>query len=442
VLVTTATHYRRKVQARRDEVPELKHVLLIDRGAALFDDPTVLDLDDVLAASSDDFHIAPTDPEQPALLHFTSGTTGRPKAALHVHDAVVAHGATGRTVLQLRPGAMYWCTADPGWVTGTSYGMIAPLVNGATCIIDEADFDAERWYRCLQDHQVQIFYTAPTALRLLQRVGQATAAPFDFSRLELIASVGEPLDPESLIWTRDTFETPVLDNWWQTETGSMMIANRLGVDVRPGSMGHPLPGIEAAILACDEEGDLVLDASGDPVTLTEPDAVGEIALRAGWPSMFRAYLGDNERYASCFAGDWYHSGDLGRRDEAGYYWFVGRNNDVIKSAGHLVGPFEVESALTEHPAVIEAGVIGKPDETMGAIIKAFVVLATGEPATDAVIRDIRGHARKKLGPVVAPREIEIVDQLPHTRSGKIMRRLLKARELGLDEGDTSTLEVH
>jgi acetyl-CoA synthetase len=441
VLVTTATMYRRKVMKRRDEVPDLRHVLLIDGDAADFDDPTVLDLHSLMEASSDDFAIRHTDPEQPALLHFTSGTTGRPKGALHVHDAVVAHGATGRSVLTLRPGVVYWCTADPGWVTGTSYGLISPLVNGATCIIDEAEFDAERWYRTLQDEHVQILYTAPTALRLLQRVGRDVAEPFDLSRLELVASVGEPLDPESLLWARDTFGVPILDNWWQTETGAMMIANRLEDEVRPGSMGHPLPGVEASILACDDESEVIVDEAGGPVHLTEADAVGEIGLRVGWPSMFRSYLDDDERYRSCFIGDWYHSGDLGRRDADGYYWFVGRNNDVIKSAGHLIGPFEVESALTEHPSIVEAGVIGKPDDTMGTVVKAFVVLTRNETASDELVRDIRAHARKRLGAVVAPREIEIVDQLPHTRSGKIMRRLLKARELGLDEGDTSTLEV-
>ncbi len=441
ILVTTETMYRRKVMARRAEVPALRHVLLVDGDASSFEDPTVLDLSTLLEQSSDEFAIPATDPELPALLHFTSGTTGPPKGAIHVHEAVVAHASTGRTVLQLRPGAIYWCTADPGWVTGTSYGLIAPLVNGATCIIDEAEFDAERWYRILQDEHVQIFYTAPTALRLLQRVGRETADQFDLSHLELIGSVGEPLDPESLLWTRSVLGAPVLDTWWQTETGAMMVANRLGDDVRPGSMGHPLPGIEAAILSCDDDGELTLDEAGQPILLTEPDAVGELGLKAGWPSMFRSYLDQPERYASCFVGEWYHSGDLARRDNDGYFWFVGRNNDVIKSAGHLIGPFEVESALTEHPAVVEAGVIGKPDETMGNIIKAFVVLNDGESASEALIRDIRGHARKRLGPVVAPREIEIVSDLPHTRSGKIMRRLLKARELGLAEGDTSTLEV-
>ncbi len=441
ILVTSEAMYRRKVLPSRADVPDLKHVLLIDGDASSFEDPTVLDLSTLMDQARDDFTIEATDPETPALLHFTSGTTGPPKGALHVHEAVVAHGSTGRTVLGLRPGAVYWCTADPGWVTGTSYGLIAPLVNGATSVIDEAEFDAERWYRILQDERVQILYTAPTALRLLQRIGRETREPFDLSHLELVASVGEPLDPESVMWANETFGVPVLDTWWQTETGAMMIANRLGDEIRPGSMGHPLPGIEACILACDDEGELVVDSVGDPVVLTDPGSVGEIGLRVGWPSMFRTYLGNQKRYDDCFCGEWYHSGDLAKCDEDGFYWFIGRNNDVIKTAGHLIGPFEVESALTEHPAVVEAAIIGKPHEAMGAIIKAFVVLKDGEVESDELLRDIRAHARRSLGPVVAPREIDIVDHLPHTRSGKIMRRLLKARELGLAEGDTSTLET-
>jgi len=442
VLVTTEAMYRRKVLPRRADLPDLHHVLLVDGDAASFDDATVLDLNALMARAQDQFTITATLPETPALLHFTSGTTGRPKGALHVHDAVVAHGSTGRSVLRLRPGVTYWCTADPGWVTGTSYGLIAPLVNGATCIIDEAEFDADRWYRILQDERVQVLYTAPTALRLLQRVGADARAPYDLSRLELLASVGEPLDPESVLWAKATFGVPVLDTWWQTETGAMMIANRFGQEVRPGSMGHALPGIDARILAIDDEGELLTGDDGGPVVLSEAGVVGEIGLRTGWPSMFRTYLGDQERYEECFVGEWYHSGDLARCDDDGFYWFVGRNNDVIKSAGHLIGPFEVESALAEHPAVVEAGIIGKPDKTMGAVVKAFVVLKNGEVPTDALLRDIRGHARRCLGPVVAPREIEIVDDLPHTRSGKIMRRLLKARELGLTEGDTSALETN
>lgn len=440
VLVTTERMYRNKVAPRRSELPALQHVLLIDGDATSFSDPSVHDLPHLMSEASQHFSIRSTDPETPALLHFTSGTTGRPKGALHVHDAVTAHGSTGRTVLRLRPGLTYWCTADPGWVTGTSYGMIAPLVNGATCIIDEAEFDADRWYRTLQDQRVQVLYTAPTALRLLQRVGQETREPYDLSALELVASVGEPLDPESVLWSRDVFGVPVLDTWWQTETGSMMIANQLEAEVRPGSMGRPLPGVEAGILAVDDEGELVIGDEGRPVLLPDPADIGEIGLRVGWPSMFRSYLDDPARYDESFVGQWYHSGDLAHRDEDGYFWFVGRNNDVIKSAGHLIGPFEVESVLAEHPAVVEAAIIGKPDETMGSIVKAFVVLKDGEDPTAELLRDIRGHARRGLGPVVAPREIEIVDRLPHTRSGKIMRRLLKARELGLTVGDTSALE--
>lgn len=441
VLVTTATLYRRKVRPKRSELPFLRHVLLVGGGADDFGDPGVLDIEPLLEAASDRFEIGPTDPEDHALLHFTSGTTGKPKGVVHVHEAVVAHAATGRRVLDLRPGDVYWCTADPGWVTGTSYGIISPLVNGVTSIVDEADFDAERWYGIIQDEAVDVFYTAPTALRMLQRVGSEVAEGFDLSSLRLVGSVGEPLDPESVLWARQVFDVPVLDNWWQTETGAIMIANTRTERVKPGSMGRPVLGVTAGLLRLDDEGDLRLDADGDPIEITTADEVGELALIAGWPSMFRGYLDQEERYRQSFAGRWYHSGDLARRDEDGYYWFVGRNNDVIKSAGHLVGPFEVESALTEHPAVVEAGVIGKPDPTVGAIVKAFVVLRSDHEPSEDLRRELLGHARKRLGPAVAPREIDFAQDLPHTRSGKIMRRLLKARELGLDEGDTSTLET-
>ncbi len=441
VLVTSALSYRRKVAGIRAQLPQLEHVLISGGGADAFDDPTVLDLEKLLAAAGDEYEIGPTDPQDPALVHFTSGTTGRPKGAIHVHEAVVAHGFTGRLVLGLEPGRIYWCTADPGWVTGTSYGIIAPLVNGATMIVDEADFDAERWYRILETEHVETFYTAPTAMRLLQKAGAELAKSFDLGALELVASVGEPLDAELVAWARDVFGVPVLDTWWQTETGGIMIANLVSDTVKPGSMGKPVPGVEAGLLRTDTNGDLVTDDHGEPVEVDDPSEVGELALLAGWPSMFRGYLGEEERYRNAFAGRWYCSGDLARRDEGGNYWFVGRNNDLIKSAGHLIGPFEVESAINEHDSVLETGVIGKPDPTIGEIVKAFVVLVDGVEPTEAVRREIRGHARKLLGPAVAPREIAFVAHLPHTRSGKIMRRLLKARELGLDEGDLSTLET-
>ncbi len=372
-----------------------------------------------------------TEAEDPALLHFTSGTTGRPKGAIHVHGAVVVHHMTGKYVLDLHPDDIFWCTADPGWVTGTSYGIIAPLTNGVTMIVDEAEFDADRWYRILQEEKVTVWYTAPTAIRMLMRAGAELARRYDLSALRFAASVGEPLNPEAVVWSAETLGRPFHDNWWQTETGGIMIANYAAMDVKPGSMGRPLPGVEAAILRRQESGVEEINA---------PMQVGELALKAGWPAMFRAYLNEPERYAKCFVGEWYLTGDLAMRDEEGYYWFVGRADDVIKSAGHLIGPFEVETALMEHPAVAEAAVIGKPDPTMGEIVKAFVALKPGFAPDETLRKELLGHGRKRLGAAVAPKEIDFRPSLPRTRSGKIMRRLLKARELGLPEGDISTLE--
>ena len=286
---------------------------------------------------------------------------------------------------------------------------------------------------------MSVWYTAPTAIRRLMRGGPELPGSFDLSRLRFIASVGEPLNPEAVVWGNETLGLPIHDNWWQTETGGIMISNYASMDIRPGSMGKPLPGVDAGILARDDDGEPVLD-DGEPVEITDPGVEGELALRPGWPSMFRGYLNEEERYRRCFAGGWYRTGDLARRDADGYYWFVGRGDDVIKSAGHLIGPFEVESVLMAHPAVDEAGVIGKPDPVAGARIKGFVLLASGAQPSDELRRDILGFARVQLGPAVAPKELDFVDELPHTRSGKIMRRLLKARELGLPEGDVSTLE--
>ena len=448
ILVTTPLLYRRKVAPMLDRLTHLELVLVcgstedeIGVGRSRGDSAQVMSFGAFLTEGSDTFEIGPTDPETPALLHFTSGTTGQPKGAVHVHAAVVTHHITGRLVLDLHEGDTFWCTADPGWVTGTSYGIIAPLTNGVTSIVDEAEFDAERWYRILERHAVDVFYTAPTAIRMLQRSGGDLAAGFDFSQLRLMASVGEPLDAEAVHWCERTFGVPVIDTWWQTETGGIMVANYRSQPVRAGSMGRPLPGVEAALLERDADGDVIIDPAGAPLMVNDPEQSGELALRAGWPSMFRTYLDQEERYQRSFVDGWYLTGDLARRDADGYYWFVGRGDDVIKTSGHLIGPFEVESALNEHPAVAETGVIGKPDPTAGAIVKAFVVLAPGHDANDQLQRELLGHARARLGAAVAPREIEFVDDLPHTRSGKIMRRVLKARELGQDEGDTSTLET-
>jgi acetyl-CoA synthetase len=335
-------------------------------------------------------------------------------------------------VLGLDPGDVYWCTADPGWVTGISYGLSAPLACGVTSVIDDREFDPGRWYQLIESHRVTVWYTAPTALRLLMQAGSAAARAFDLSSLRRIASVGEPLNPEVVRWGREAFDRDILDTWWQTETGAIMIAAPPDEPVVPGSMGRPLPGIEAAIVRRDPiAGVVCLDGPAE----------GEIALRAGWPSMFRAYLGDAERYARSFSGDLYLSGDRARRDAAGRYWFVCRCDEVIKSAGHLIGAFEVESALLEHPAVGEAAVIGKPAPSIGEMVKAFVTLRPGHAADEATRRSLTAFARKRLGPVLAPREIDFVSSLPKTRSGKILRRLLLARELGLSEGDLSSLAM-
>jgi acetyl-CoA synthetase len=432
VLVTTEALYRRKVEGLRPALPDLAHVLLVGAEGARTAVPGTLDLAALLEAAADRFEIPPTDAEQPALVHFTSGTTGMPKGAVHVHRAVVAHHATGSLALDFHDDDVFWCTADPGWVTGTSYGIVAPLSHGITSVVDEGDFDAERWYRVLQDERVSVWYTAPTAIRMLMRAGPELPRRFDLSALRFVASVGEPLNPEAVVWGAEALGLPVHDNWWQTETGGIMIANFAATEIRPGSMGLPLPGVEAALGRRTEGGGLALvEGAG---------AEGELLLRPGWPSLFRGYLGDEERTRACFREGWYLTGDLARRDADGYFWFVGRADDVIKTAGHLIGPFEVESVLMEHPAVVEAAAIGVPEPTAGEVVKAFVTLRAGFEPVDARRRALLAHARTRLGPAVAPREIAFHPNLPKTRSGKIMRRLLRARELGLPEGDLSTLE--
>ncbi len=432
VVLTTEALYRRKLEKSVPSLPALRHVLLAGEGEAATDVPGTLDLGRLMAEASDEFAVEPTRPEDGSFLHFTSGTTGTPKGAMHVHGAVVMHYATGRFALDLHPEDVFWCTADPGWVTGTSYGIVAPLLHGVTSVVDEADFDAERWYRILQDQAVSVWYTAPTAIRMLMKAGPELPKQYSFPNLRFIASVGEPLNPEAVWWGADALGLPIHDNWWQTETGGIMIANTPAMDIKPGSMGKPLPGIEACIVARGQDGGVR--------AIDSPDVEGELALRAGWPGMFRGYLNQAERYRKCFSGELYLTGDLAKRDADGYYWFVGRADDVIKSAGHLIGPFEVESALMEHPAVAEAGVIGKPDPMVGEIVKAFVSLKKGYEPSETLKMELLGHARKRLGAAVAPKEIEFRSGLPKTRSGKIMRRLLKARELGLPEGDISTLE--
>ena len=386
VLVTTESLYRRKVAGIRERLPKLEHVILVSEAVEPANVPGTRDWNALMAEAEEDFEIPPTNPEDMALLHFTSGTTGRPKGAIHVHEAVVAHHVTGKFVLDLHPQDVFWCTADPGWVTGTSYGIIAPLTCGITNVVSEAEFDAELWYRILEQQKITVWYTAPTAIRMLMKLGSEAVRKYDLSALRFMASVGEPLNPEAVVWSQEAFGMPFHDNWWQTETGGIMIANYPAMDIKPGSMGKPLPGIEAEIVHRTGQGDVEI--------IEAPDIQGELALRPGWPSMFRGYLGDEERYRKCFAGGWYLTGDLARKDEDGYFWFVGRADDVIKSAGHLIGPFEVESALMEHPAVAEAGVIGKPDPVAGEVVKAFVALKPGFQPSDALAEGAAGPRQK------------------------------------------------
>ncbi len=429
VLVTTEALYRRKVEALRPRLPNLGQVILIDDGPPIVG---TVRWSELMMAASEEFVIPTTGPEDMALLHFTSGTTGRPKGAIHVHEAVVTHHVTGLYALDLHDDDIFWCTADPGWVTGTSYGIIAPLTHGVTTLVVEEEFDAQTWYGVLAAERVTVWYTAPTAIRMMMKLGAEAVRGYDLGALRFMASVGEPLNPEAVVWGVEAFGQPFHDNWWQTETGGIMIANFLALPVKPGSMGLPLPGIDAAIVERTSDGGVrVID---------EPMVQGELALKAGWPSMMRGYLHEEERFRKCFVGPWYLTGDLAKRDADGYFWFVGRADDVIKSSGHLIGPFEVESTLMEHPAVAEAGVIGKPDPMAGEIVKAFVALKPGYAESEGLRRELLGHARRHLGAAVAPKEIDFRANLPKTRSGKIMRRLLKARELGLPEGDISSLE--
>lgn len=432
VIVTTQRLYERKIAQLRGQLPGLRHVFIVrDDPAVPLPDGTT-DMHAALAAESDAFDTLAMDPDDDALLHFTSGTTGKPKGVVHAHRAVIAHYASARLALDLHTSDVFWCTADPGWVTGISYGVIAPLTCGVTLLVDREELDIERWYRLLAQQRVSVWYTAPTAIRMLMKAGLEPVRKHRYPALRLIASVGEPLNPEAVEWGNQAFGLPVHDTWWQTETGAIMIASFIAEPVRPGSMGRALPGVEVAIARRGEDGTVELLADGQ---------VGEIVLRPTWPSLFKAYLNNEQRYRESFAGGWYFSGDQARRDARGYFWFVGRSDDVIKSAGHLISPFEVESALNLHPAVLQSAVIGLPDPVAGQVVRAVIELNPDQPQPDAKMRhSILAHGRRLLGAAIAPRDIEFTPSLPRTRSGKIMRRLLRARALGLPEGDLSTLE--
>jgi len=428
VLITTP-RLASMVHEIRKDLPALEIVIIVNPQQAPYEiQANEVSYESLVKDVAEEFDILKTDKEDYAIIHYTSGTTGKPKGVVHVHEAVVGHCATAKNVLDLHAEDIYWCTADPGWVTGTSYGIFGPWSNGVSQVVYEGGFSASRWYRIIDKYKVTVWYSAPTAIRMLMKAGEDLVRKHDLGSLRYMCSVGEPLNPEAVSWSNKVFGIPFHDNWWQTETGCIQIANYPTQDIKPGSMGRPFPGVTAAILddRCEKE---------------LPDGEeGHLALKSGWPSMFRTYWNKKELYDSRFKGEWYITGDRARREAEGYFWFVGRADDVINTAGHLVGPFEVESALVEHPAVAEAAVIGIPDSIAMEVIKAFVSLKDGYEPSDELRREIKRFARRKLHALACPREIAFLPDLPKTRSGKIMRRLLKARELNLPEGDTSTLE--
>lgn len=407
----------------KDKLPHLEKIVVVDDDV----EEGYVDFNRSFKEASEDFEIEWLNEDDGLILHYTSGSTGQPKGVLHVQKAMLVHYISGKYVLDLQDDDVYWCTADPGWVTGTSYGVFAPWLNGVTNCIVGGRFSPEQWYKMIQDFKVTVWYTAPTALRMLISAGDDVVDKYDLSSLRSILSVGEPLNPEVIKWSKDVFHKRVLDTWWMTETGGHMIVNYPAMDIKLGSMGKPLPGIEAAIV--DDEGNEL-----------PPNRMGNLAIKKGWPSMMHAIWKNPEKYDSYFIGDWYVSVDSAYKDEDGYYWFQGRVDDVIMTAGERVGPFEVESKLVEHEAVAEAGVIGKPDPVRGEIIKAFVALREGYEPSDELKQSIKQFVKEGLSAHSAPREIEFKDKLPKTRSGKIMRRVLKAWELDLDAGDLSTME--
>ncbi|MFC1967934.1 acetate--CoA ligase [Chloroflexota bacterium] len=425
-VLVTSPMLKKKVAEIIPDLPHLEKIIVVNRRNNPLD-PDDLSYEAAMARASENFETVPTGKEDYAIMHYTSGTTGKPKGAVHVHNAVIGHYATAKYVLDLQPDDIYWCTADPGWVTGTSYGMFGPWSNGVTQVVYEGMFSAKQWYRILERWKVTVWYTAPTAIRMLMKAGDDLPGQFSLDSLRHICSVGEPLNPEAVMWGERVLRKSLHDNWWQTETGSIMIANYAVQDIKPGSMGRPFPGITAGIID-DDHNELPADQEGN------------LALRTSWPSMFRTYWEKEELYQSRFKNGWYITGDRARKDDEGYFHFISRADDVINTAGHLVGPFEVESVLMEHPAVAEAGVIGKPDPIAMEVVKAFVSLKEGYEPREDLKDDIQRFAVKRLSMAAAPREIDFIDSLPKTRSGKIMRRLLKAKELGLPLGDTSTLE--
>lgn len=423
--LVTKTSLLRRVRRILPQLPTLKHVLLCDVAEDQSD--TQLSLTRLMAEAANCYAAPPTGPDTPSLLHYTSGSTGKPKGVVHVHRSILQHRATARAVLGLRDDDIYWCTADQGWVTGTSYGIIGPWSLGVTQVHYGGGYDPDAWFSLLQREAVTVWYSAPTALRMLMRQEPGFYSQYDLGALRQISSVGEPLNPEVIRWSREVLGREIYDTWFQTETGSIMIANLPGLTVRPGSMGKPVAGTGAAVL-------------GDDGTPLANGQVGHLCLKAGWPSMFQTYLGNESAYQSKFRDGYYYSGDTAFRDEDGYYWFQGRSDDVINTAGHLVSPFEIESALLEIDEIAESGVIGAPDELLFEKVVAFVCLREGYRWTRELELKIRLHLTNRVSSIATPQEIQVLECIPKNKSGKIMRRVLKARYLGQDAGDLSTME--
>ncbi|MGE8078637.1 acetate--CoA ligase [Peribacillus loiseleuriae] len=409
-----------------DELPDLKHIFLV--GENIEETETQYDFMKKVAEADKNFSIEWVDRNDGVILHYTSGSTGNPKGVLHVHNAMIQHYQTAKWVLDLQEEDVYWCTADPGWVTGTSYGIFGPWLTGTSNVVVGGRFKPEAWYKTIEDYGVTVWYSAPTAFRMLMGAGDEAVKQYDLRSLRHVLSVGEPLNPEVVRWGMKVFNRRIHDTWWMTETGAQLICNYPSMLIKPGSMGKPIPGVEAAII--DDQGNVL-----------PPNRMGNLAIKKGWPSMMHTIWNNEQKYESYFMpGDWYVSGDSAYMDEEGYFWFQGRVDDVIMTSGERVGPFEVESKLVEHPAIAEAGVIGKPDPVRGEIIKAFIALRDGYEPTQELIEEIRTFVKQGLAAHAAPREIEFREKLPKTRSGKIMRRVLKAWELDLPTGDLSSME--
>jgi len=423
VVVTNKELYPRLARIE-SQLKALKKIVLIDAPKSV---KGKYALSDLIAKAPKTLRVAKMDPDDPAFMLYTSGTTGKPKGVLHTHRAILQEHLTAQWVLDLKEGDVYWSTADPGWVTGIAYEILGTWSNGASTLVYAGRFDPAHWYQLIQDYQVTVWYTAPTAIRMLAAEDSGLTKKYDFSSLRHLASVGEPLNPEAIYWGLKAFGLPFHDNWWQTETGAIMIANYPCLPIKPGSMGKPIPGVVAGIV----------NDQGKPLKIKQ---IGNLAIKPGWPAMMTKIWRRKKKYESYFKSGWYISGDLAYQDKDGYFWFVGRADDVIKTAGERVGPFEVESALVAHPAVAEAGVIGKPDPLRGQIIKAFISLKPGQRASEGLKKAIQTYVKRELAGHAYPREIEFMNKLPKTKSGKIVRRLLKAKELGLPLGDVSTLE--